>query len=325
MKAAVCKAFDGPDAVVLEEVEDPHAGSGEVIVAVGAAALNFFDTLLVYDRYQHKPDLPFSPCAEMAGTIVSVGAGVTDFVPGERVAAYLGWGCAREKIVVPVDQLVRIPDGVDDVVAAGLNVTYGTAMHGLKDRGQVQPGETVAVLGASGGAGLAAVEISKRLGARVIAVASSDEKLAICKMHGADDLLGYSSGDLKQNLKDLTEGRGVDVVYDCVGGPYAEPAVRAMAWGGRFLVIGFAAGEVPRIPLNLVLLKGCALIGVFWGEFARRNSDGHRKNVTSVLDWVARGELEPHVHGTYGLDEVPEAIKVIARREARGKVVIVPG
>ncbi|MGI9405851.1 MAG: NADPH:quinone oxidoreductase family protein, partial [Hyphomicrobiaceae bacterium] len=265
MRAAICKAFDGPDAVTLEEVDDPVAGSDEVVVTVGAAALNFFDTLLVRNRYQYKPELPFSPCAEMAGTVESVGPGVNGFSAGDRVVAYLKWGCAREKVVAPVEQLVKVPDAVDDVVASGLIVTYGTAMHGLKDRGNLQPGETVAVLGASGGAGLAAVEVAKRLGARVIAVASSEEKLAVCKAHGADDLLNYSQGDLKQDLKDFTDGRGVDVVYDCVGGPYAEPAVRAMAWGGRFLVIGFAAGEVPKIPLNLALLKGCALVGVFWG------------------------------------------------------------
>jgi NADPH2:quinone reductase len=324
MKAAVCKAFDGPDAVVLEEVEDPQPGPGEVIVRVGGAGLNFFDTLLVRDRYQFKPELPFSPCAEMAGVIENLGDGVTGFTVGDRVLAYLGWGCAREKVAVPVEQLVRVPDGVSDIVASGLSVTYGTAMHGLRDRGQVQPGETVAVLGASGGAGLAAVEISKRLGARVIAVASSKEKLAICEKHGADVLLNYASGDLKQDLKDLTDGRGVDVVYDCVGGPYTEPAVRAMAWGGRHLVIGFAAGEVPKIPLNLTLLKGCALIGVFWGSFIRRDPDGHRANVARVLEWVADGTLDPHVHGTYGLGDVAEAIKVIARREALGKIVIVP-
>lgn len=324
MRAALCKAFDGPDAVTLEEIEAPSAGAGEVVVNVGAAALNFFDTLLVRDRYQYKPGLPFSPCAEMAGTIESVGEGIADFAPGDRVVAYLGWGCAREKIVAPVEQLVRIPAGVDDIVASGLIVTYGTAMHGLKDRGHVQPGETVAVLGASGGAGLAAVEVAKRLGAHVIAVASSPEKLEICKQHGADQLLDYSSGDLKQALKDMTDGKGVDVVYDCVGGPHAEPAVRAMAWGGRFLVIGFAAGEVPKIPLNLVLLKGCSLVGVFWGSFVERDPTDHRDNVKTVLDWVAGGELTPHVHGTYGLEDVPEAIKVIARREARGKVVIVP-
>jgi len=324
MKAAVCKTFDGPDAVVLDDVEDPVAGAGEVVVRVGAAALNFFDTLLTRNKYQYKPGLPFSPCAEMAGTIESLGAGVSDFAVGDRVVAYLGWGCAREKVVAPVEQLVRVPDAVDDVVASGLIVTYGTAMHGLKDRGQVQPGETVAVTGASGGAGLAAVEVAKRLGARVIAVASSDEKLAICKAHGADELLNYSAGDLKQNLKDLTDGKGVDVVYDCVGGPHAEPCVRAMAWGGRFLVIGFAAGEVPKIPLNLALLKGCSLVGVFWGEFVSRDPAGHRQNVSDVLDWCAKGELNPHVHGTYGLSDTAEAIKVIARREALGKVVIVP-
>ncbi len=324
MKAAVCKAFDGSDALALEDVPEPEAGAGEVVVRVGAAALNFFDTLIIRNKYQYKPPLPFSPSAEMAGTIESLGDDVSGFAVGDRVCAYLGWGCAREKVVVPVEQLVRVPDGVDDTVASGLIVTYGTAMHGLKDRGQVQPGETVAITGASGGAGLAAVEVAKRLGAHVIAVASSDEKLAICKAAGADELLNYSSGDLKQNLKDMTGGKGVDVVYDCVGGPHAEPAVRAMAWGGRFLVIGFAAGEVPKIPLNLALLKGCSLVGVFWGEFVSRDPEGHRRNVEEVLNWVADGSLAPHIHGTYSLADTSEAINVIARREALGKVVIVP-
>ncbi|MEO0619671.1 MAG: NADPH:quinone oxidoreductase family protein, partial [Pseudomonadota bacterium] len=230
--------------------------------------------------------------------------------------------CARAQVVVAAEQLVKVPDAVDDVTACGLVVTYGTAIHGLKDRGKVQPGETVAVLGASGGAGLAAVEVSKRLGARVIAAASSAEKLAVCKASGADVLVNYAEDDLRDQLKAATDGQGVDVVYDCVGGPFAEPAVRAMAWGGRFLVIGFAAGDVPKIPLNLPLLKGCSLVGVFWGGFVERDVAGHRANMADMLSWVADGGLSPHIHGTYPLDNIRDAIGVIARREAKGKVVL---
>ncbi|MEL7543192.1 MAG: NADPH:quinone oxidoreductase family protein, partial [Pseudomonadota bacterium] len=224
--------------------------------------------------------------------------------------------------VVAAEQLVKVPDAVDDITACGLVVTYGTAIHGLKDRGQVQPGETVAVLGASGGAGLAAVEVSKRLGARVIAAASSPEKLAVCAASGADVLVNYAEDNLRDALKAATDGKGVDVVYDCVGGPYAEPAVRAMAWGGRFLVIGFAAGDVPKIPLNLPLLKSCALVGVFWGGFVERDVAGHRANMEDMLQWVADGGLKPHIHATYPLDDIREAIGVIARREAKGKVIL---
>ncbi len=211
---------------------------------------------------------------------------------------------------------------MSDIVAAGLSVTYGTAIHGLKDRGHLAAGETVVVLGAAGGAGLAAVEIAKLMGARVIAVASSEEKLAVCKDHGADDLLNYATQDLKVGLRDLTGGEGVDVVYDCVGGDASEPAMRALAWQGRFLVVGFASGDIPKIALNLLLVKGAAAVGVFWGESVRRDPQGHRANMRQVLDWVAAGKLHPRVHATYPLEKIAEAISVLDRREAVGKVVL---
>jgi NADPH:quinone reductase len=217
---------------------------------------------------------------------------------------------------------VLVPEDVSDEAAAGVSVTYGTAMHGLKDRGQLKPGETVAVLGASGGAGLAAVELAKLMGARVIAVASTAEKLAVCKRHGADDLLNYAETDLKQGLRDLTDGRGVDVIYDCVGGDYAEAALRSIAWGGRFLVIGFAAGQIPKIPLNLPLLKNCSIVGVFWGEMATRHPETHRANMGQVLTWVAEGKLKPHVHTTYPLARTAEAIKSLETRTVAGKVIL---
>ena len=218
---------------------------------------------------------------------------------------------------------MRVPDGVGDVAAAGINVTYGTAVHGLRDRGRLKAGETVAVLGASGGAGLAAVEVAHAMGARVIAAASSAEKLSVCLSHGAEAGIDYTREDLKQRLRDLTDGRGVDVIYDCVGGAYAEPALRSIAWEGRFLVVGFAAGDIPKLPLNLLLLKGCDAAGVFWGEFATRNPDRHAANMAEVLDWIASGRLKPHTHKTFALAETAAAIGVLDRREATGKVVVV--
>lgn len=322
MKAALCKTLDGPDAVSVEEIADPAAGPGEVVVRVRAAALNFFDTLITRGKYQTKPELPFSPGGEIAGVVESLGPGVRDVAAGDRVAAAVGYGGAREKVVVSAASLIPVPAGVSDAVASGVSVTFGTAIHGLKDRGHVKPGETVAVLGASGGAGQAAIEIAKLMGARVIACASSDEKLALCAALGADEVVNYDAVDLKQALKDLTGGRGVDVVYDCVGDRYAEPAVRALAWEGRFLVVGFAAGEIPKLPLNLLMLKGAAAIGVFWGEAVRRNPAAHRANMIQVLDWVAAGKLAPRIHGLYPLAEIREAIGVLDRREAVGKVVL---
>lgn len=321
MKAALCKSLDGPEAVVIEDIADPVPGAGEAVVHVRAAALNFFDTLITRGKYQTKPALPFSPSGEIAGVVESVGPGVTGVKAGDRVAAAVGYGGAREKVAAPAASLIPIPPSVSDVVASAVSVTFGTAIHGLKDRGRVKPGETVAVLGASGGAGQAAVEIAKLLGARVIAAASGD-KADVCRALGADEVVDYDAGDLKETLKDLTGGRGVDVVYDCVGGKYAEPAVRALAWEGRFLVVGFAAGEIPKLPLNLLLLKGADAIGVFWGEAVRRAPERHRANMIEVLDWIAAGKLAPRIHGTYPLAEVREAIAILDRREATGKVVL---
>lgn len=321
MKAALCKSLDGPEAVVIEEIADPVPGPGEAVVRVRAAALNFFDTLITRGKYQTKPALPFSPGGEIGGVVESLGPDVTGINVGDRVAAAVGYGGAREKVAVAAASLIPIPPSVPDAVASGVSVTFGTAIHGLKDRGRVKPGETVAVLGASGGAGQAAVEIAKLMGARVIAAASGD-KLDVCRASGADEVVDYDSVDLKQALKDLTGGRGVDVVYDCVGGKYAEPAVRALAWEGRFLVVGFAAGDIPKLPLNLLMLKGADAIGVFWGEAVRRDPARHRANMIEVLDWVAAGKLAPRIHATYPLAEIREAIGVLDRREATGKVVL---
>lgn len=322
MKAVLCKTLDGPDSLVLEDIAEPVAGPGEVVIRVKAAALNFFDTLITRGKYQKKPDLPFSPSGEVSGIVETVGEGVVGLAPGQRVAAYLSWGGAREKVVAPAEAVIPVPDNVPDDVAAGVSVTYGTAIHGLKDRGRINANDWVAVTGASGGAGLAAIEIAKLLGARVIAVASSAEKLEICREHGADVLVNYADGDLKEKLKAVTGGNGVDVVYDCVGGEYAEPAVRALAWGGRFLVVGFAAGSIPKLPLNLLLVKGAEAVGVFWGESVKRDPLGHRDNMTAVLSWVSEGKLVPHIHATYPLAEAARAIGVLDRREAIGKVVL---
>lgn len=322
MKAVLCKTLDGPDALVVEELPEPDPGPGEVVVRVKAAALNFFDTLATRGKYQFKPPLPFSPSGEMAGIVEKIGPGVADLKPEQRVCGYLGFGAAREKVAASAEVLLPVPDGVSDEAAAGVTITYSTAIHALKDRAQLQSGETVAVLGASGGAGLAAVEIAKLMGARVIAAASSPEKLELCKKHGADDLLNYSTTDLKKGLRDLTDGRGVDVIYDCVGDKYSEPALRSIAWGGRFLVIGFAAGQIPKIPLNLTLLKSCAIVGVFWGEAARRDPAAHRANIAQVLGWVADGRLKPHVHAVYPLERTGEAIKLLEARQVVGKVIV---
>lgn len=322
MKAALCKSLDGPGAIVIEEVAEPTAAAGEVVVRVGAAALNFLDTLITRGKYQFKPELPFSPAAEIAGVVEAVGDGVTDLTVGQRVCGYIGWNGAREQVAVPAKLMIPVPDGVSDTAAAGVSVTYGTAMHGLKDRGGLKAGESVAVLGASGGAGLAAVEIAKLMGARVIAVASSPEKLAVCRDHGADDLLDYAATDLKAGLRELTGGKGVDVVYDCVGGDHTEAALRSIAWGGRLLVIGFAAGTIPKIPLNLYLLKNAAAIGVFWGEMIMREPAQHRANMIEVLDWVAQGRLKPHVHATYPLARIGEAIDALDKRRVTGKLIV---
>ena len=324
MKALLCTRYGTPDDLEIADLADPSPGENEAVVRVAAAALNFFDTLIIAGKYQHKPAFPFSPGAEFAGEIESVGAGVTGFSPGDRVIGNIGWGAAREKVALAADQLVSIPAGLDFDRAAGLTVTYGTSLYALKDRAKLRPGETLAVLGATGGTGLSAVELGKLMGARVIACASSDEKLAFARQHGADAGVNYATTDLKDALRQLTGGKGVDVVYDPIGGAQAEAALRGMDWGGRFLVIGFAAGDMPKLPLNLVLLRSYDVLGVYWGAWALRNPQGHRANMTQILDWCAQGKLSSHVHAVYSLEQAPVALKAIAERKVMGKVILRP-
>jgi NADPH2:quinone reductase len=312
LKAVLCRALGSP--LVVEEIAPPACGSGEALVRVTAVGLNFFDTLIVAGKYQVKPQLPFSPGGELAGVTAD----------GRRVMGYCGHGAAREQICIDPRKLVPIPDGVSDMRAASLPIAYGTTLHALRDRARLKSGETLAVLGASGGVGQAAVEIGKLMGARVIACASSEEKVAFCRSLGADEVINYGTADLKEALKATTKGEGVSVVYDPVGGALTEPALRALAWGGRYLVVGFAAGEIPRPPLNLVLLKGADVLGVYWGSHVEREPVRHRANMEQLLAWTAEGKLRPHVHRTYRFDEADAALAEIAARRVIGKIVLVP-
>lgn len=322
MRAILCTRFGPPEALEIASLPDPVPGAGEVVVEVRYCALNFFDTLIIENKYQFKPAPPFSPGAEFSGVVQAVGAGVTGFAPGERVAGFVTYGACRSRIALPASELVKIPDGVSDEAAAGFSVTYGTSLHALKQRAKLRAGETLAVLGASGGVGLAAVELGRLMGARVIACASSAEKLAFAKRFGADELVDYSKGDLKEQLKRIGGATGVDVIYDPVGGDLSEQALRSIAWKGRFLVVGFAAGQIPKLPLNLTLLKGCDVLGVFWGDFVKREPEAHRENMQDLLGWIAEGRLSVHIHGVWPLDKTSEALGVLARREAQGKVLI---
>ena len=300
----------------------PFPEQARWVVRVSATALNFLDTLITRGKYQFKPEVPFAPAAEIAGRVEALGEGVERLKVGDRVCGYIDWGGAAEFVAANAERLVVVPDEVSDAQAAAVNVTYGTAMHGLRDRGRLADGETVAVLGASGGAGLAALEIAKLMDARTIAVASTAEKLAVCEKAGADMLLNYAESDLKQTLRDLTDGLGPDLIYDCVGGPHAEPALRAIAWLGRYLVVGFAAGDIPRIPLNLLLLKNCDMAGVFWGEVVSRDPATHRKNMDQVLAWVGAGRLVPHIGEVFPLERTADAIRRLDARSATGKLII---
>ncbi|GLK68876.1 NADPH:quinone oxidoreductase family protein [Hansschlegelia plantiphila] len=324
MKAVLCIELGGPEALQFVELPDPQPGPGEVVVDVAYAALNFFDTLIIAGRYQSKPDLPFSPGGEMAGVVSSVGEGVEGLAVGDRVAGYLGHGCCRDKVLAKAEALTLVPLDLDLDRAAGLIIAYGTTLHALADRGALKRGETLAVLGASGGAGLAAVEIGKLLGARVIACASSADRLAFARERGADEVVDYTKEDLKLRLKELTGGNGVDVVYDPVGGEATEAAVRALAWRGRHLVIGFAAGDIPKLPLNLPMLKGADIRGVFWSAHAAREPALHRAELARLFDWAAAGEVSAHVDLVLPLSETADAISRIARREARGKILVRP-
>ncbi len=324
MKALICTGPSKPEDLTVADLPDPVAGAGEAVVRVEAAALNFFDLLIIAGKYQYKPAFPFSPGAEFAGTVESLGDGVSGFAAGDRVIGYSGWGAARQKLALPANRLVKMPAGLDADRGCGLIVTYGTSYYALKQRGELRSGETLAVLGASGGTGLAAVELGKIMGARVIACASTDEKLTFAREHGADHGVNYTTGNLRDGLKALGGEHGIDVVYDPVGDKYAEPALRSLAWLGRYLVVGFAAGEIPKLPLNLVLLKSCDVRGVFWGSWTERDPDGHRGNMADLMRWCAEGRISGHVHAAYPLSDAAQALNDIAGRKVMGKVVLKP-
>lgn len=322
MKAIRCKAYGPPASLVLEDVENLQPNAKEVLVAVKACGLNFPDTLIIQGLYQIKPELPFTPGSDVAGIVKEVGEGVTHIKAGDEVFGFVAHGALAEEVIVPSNACFPKPPQMDFPIAASFMMAYGTSYHALKDRAKLKTGETLLVLGASGGVGLAAVELGKLLGARVIAAASSDEKLALCKSYGADEIINYNSQDLKTTLKEITNKKGVDVVYDPVGGNYSEAALRGTAWNGRFLVVGFATGNIPKIPLNLPLLKGVSIVGVFWGGFAMKNPSGNKQNTMILMKWYAEGKLKPHIHSIYELEETSKALEEMMNRKVKGKLVI---
>ena len=325
MKAVVCRQYGPPDSLVVEELPSPKAGAGEVVVAVKAASVNFPDVLIIQNKYQFKPPLPFSPGSEFAGVVKEVGAGVQAVKPGDKVIAFSTYGAFAEEVKIEASRLLALPEKMDYLSGAAFLLAYGTSDHALRDRGALRAGETLLVLGAAGGVGLAAIEIGKALGAQVIACASSEEKLEVCRAHGADATINYAAEDLRERIKALTAGRGADVIYDPVGGPYSEPAFRSIAWRGRLLVVGFAAGEIPRLPLNLALLKGASVVGVFWGDFARREPKQFANSVRQLGSWFHEGRLRPHVSRTFPLEQAGEALKLLAARQVKGKIVLKVG
>jgi NADPH2:quinone reductase len=322
MKAVVCKQHGPPESLVYEELPSPNPGAGEVVISVKAASVNFPDVLIIQNKYQFKPPLPFSPGSELAGVVKEVGSGVSAFRPGDRVMAFTTYGAFSEEVKTEATRLLPLPEKMDFVTGAAFVLTYGTSDHALRDRAALKTGETLLVLGAAGGVGLAAIEIGKALGARVIACASSAEKLSVCREHGADEGINYAPEDLRERIKALTDGRGIDVVYDAVGGAYTEAAFRSLAWRGRLLVVGFAAGDIPKLPLNLPLLKGASVVGVFWGDFARREPKEFAASMKQLGRWYAEGRLKPHVSQTLPLEKAADAIKLLASRQAKGKVVV---
>jgi NADPH2:quinone reductase len=324
MKALRCRQHGGPELLTVEDIAAPVPKAGEVVVNVKAAGVNFPDALIIQNKYQFKPALPFTPGGELAGVVAAVGDGVTRVRVGDAVIGFTGWGAFAEQAVLPAEGLIPMPEGMPFEIAGSFLMTYGTSWHALKDRAQLQAGETVLVLGAAGGIGIAAIEIAKALGARVIAAASSAEKLKICRAKGADETINYVREDLRERLKALTGGRGVDVVCDPVGGKFTEPALRSLAWRGRLLVLGFADGEIPRLPLNLPLLKGCAIVGVFWGDFLKREPDAAAADLRELSRLYAQSSIAPLVSLRCPLEGAGGAIEALMKRQVMGKAVVLP-
>ncbi|TMB35141.1 MAG: NADPH:quinone oxidoreductase family protein [Deltaproteobacteria bacterium] len=325
MKALLCREYGPIERLKVEEVPSPRPGPTEVVVEVKASSLNFPDALLVQGLYQVKPPLPFSPGMELAGIVKDVGAGVRGVKSGDRVVASPGRGGFAQECVVAADRLSPLPAGMDFETGSAFVLTYCTSLHALKDCGHLQPGETLVVLGAAGGVGTSAIEVGKAMGAKVIAAASSEEKLAFCKELGADDGIDYEKSDLRQRILDLTRGKGADVVYDPVGGAHTEAALRATAWRGRLLVIGFASGVIPQVKLNLALLKERSLVGVYWGDWTQHDPEGQRRNVEQLAAWFAQGRIKPAISERVSLEEAPGAMVRLLQRKVKGKVVVVPG
>ncbi|WP_296930537.1 NADPH:quinone oxidoreductase family protein [uncultured Marinobacter sp.] len=325
MKAILCKEYGPAEKLVIEDVPSPEVKGRGVKVRVKAAGLNFPDTLIIENKYQLKPSLPFSPGGEMAGEVIEVGDKVTRFKVGDRVAGLTGYGAFAEEVIVPEQNLLPVPDTMSDEKAAAFTMVYGTSYYALKQRGNLQPGETLLVLGASGGVGLATVELGKAMGAKVIAAASSAEKLAVAKEAGADELINYTEEPLKDAVKKLTHSKGVDVIYDPVGGDFTEQALRAMGWNGRHLIIGFAAGDIPKIPANLTLLKGCSVVGVFWGSFTQREPETSAQNMMELMKLYSEGKIDPKISAVYEFEDYAEALGALTGRKATGKVVLKVG
>ena len=322
MKAVLCTRLGGPEDLQVTEVPPLVPAQGQVVVAVHAASVNFPDTLIIAGKYQFKPELPFAPGSEVAGVVKSVGEGVSGWAPGDRVIGICSWGGFADEVCVDAHRLVRLLPGVRMDDASALVVTYGTTHHALKDRAHLRPGQTLLVLGAAGGTGLSAVELGKLMGARVIAAASSAEKLALCRDYGADETIDYSTEDLRDGVKRIVGARGVDLVYDPVGGAYTEAALRSLAWGGQLLVIGFTSGEIPRPPLNLPLLKGSSIVGVFYGRFREEERARSDEGLAELMQWLAEGRIRPPITQRLPLEQAVQALQQVAARQVRGKIVL---
>lgn len=322
MKAFVCTEFGPVDNCNVQEIEVQKPGKNQVLIEVKSASLNFPDALMIEGRYQVKPPLPFSPGMDLAGVVRQVGENVTHVAQGDRVIAFSGVGAFAEMCLAEKDKVVPMPKGMSYDAAAAFGITYATAIHAFQECGRLQPGEIVLCLGAAGGVGLASIEVARAMGAQVIAAASTDEKLALCGKTGAHMTINYNREDLRARTLELTNGKGADVVFDPVGGAYTMEALRATAWGGRLLVVGFAAGDIPKIPLNYALLSERAIVGVFWGAWAARDQEGQRRNMETMARWFADGKINPVIDSTISLSQIPDAVRRLANREVKGKVVV---